>query len=234
MTLPSPQARRPALPSVVVATGDFDVDAIVTVLEERFGDVEYDAAPNFERTLRPAGRKQVSLGLPVAQSQLGYIVAAPAPTEPAYAAWRILQYIVAHGYEGRFGKEVISRRGLAYYIDARYSSAGGPGWITLATGVDTNKIGKLEALLAAEFERLSSEPPTADEVEEAKRHLLGRAVSAAQSNEELGATLARHWIRHGELPSVDTLRARLEAVTLDDVLDIIPEFTSGLTLVVTP
>ena len=234
MTLPSPQARRPALPSVVVATGDIDIDAAVTVLEERFGDVKYDGAPNFERTLRPAGRKQVSLGLPVAQSQLGYIVAAPAPTEPAYAAWRILQYIVAHGYEGRFGKEVISRRGLAYYVDARYSSAGGPGWITLATGVDTDKIGKLEALLAVEFERLSSEPPTADEVEEAKRHLLGRAVSAAQSNEELGATLAQHWIRHGELPSVDTLRARLEAVTLDDVLEISPEFTSGLTLVVTP
>jgi predicted Zn-dependent peptidase len=104
----------------------------------------------------------------------------------------------------------------------------------LATGVDTDKIGRLESLLAAEFERLSSEPPTADEVEEAKRHLLGRGVSAAQSNEELGAKLARHWIRHGELPSVDALRTRLEGVTLEDVLAIIPEFTGGLTIVVTP
>ena len=234
MTLPSAQARQPALPSVVVATGDIDVDATVTLLEERFGDLEYDAAPNFERTLRPAGRKKVSLGLPVAQSQLGYIVAAPAPADPAYPAWRILQYIIAHGYEGRFGKEAISNRGLAYYIDARYSSAGGPGWITFATGVDTDKIGTLESLLATEFERLSSEPPTADEVEEAKRHLLGRAVSAAQSNEELGAKLARHWIRHGELPSVDALRSSLEAVALEDVLDIVPEFTGGLTIVVTP
>ena len=234
MTLPSPQTGQPALPSVVVATGDIDVDAVVTLLEERFGDVEYDGVSNFERTLRPAGRKHVPLGLPVAQSQLGYIVAAPAPTDTAYSAWRILQYIIAHGYEGRFGKEAISNRGLAYYIDARYSSAGGPGWITLATGVDTDKIGRLESLLAAEFERLSSEPPTADDVEEAKRHLLGRAVSAAQSNEELGAKLARHWIRHGELPSVDALRTRLEGVTLEDVLAIIPEFTGGLTIVVTP
>ena len=234
MTIPLTQAGRPALPSVVVATGDIDVDAIVTLLEERFGAVEYGAAPTFERTLRPAGRKHVSLGLPVAQSQLGYIVAAPAPTDRAYWAWRILQYIIAHGYEGRFGKEAISKRGLAYYIDARYSSAGGPGWITLATGVDAHKIGTLESLLAAEFERLSSEPPTADEVAEAKRHLLGRAVSAAQSNEELGAQLARHWIRHGELPSVDALRASLEAITLDDVRDIVPEFTGGLTIVVTP
>lgn len=64
--------------------------------------------------------------------------------------------------------------------------------------------------------------------------MLGRAVSAAQSNEELGAKLARHWIRHAELPSVDLLREQLDAVTVEDVLAIIPSFTSGLTIVVAP
>ena len=50
--------------------------------------------------------------MPIAQSQLGYVVAAPGPAEPNYLAWQLLQYIVAHGYEGRLGKEAISRRGL--------------------------------------------------------------------------------------------------------------------------
>lgn len=234
MSLPSAGARQPALPAVIVATGDIEAGTAFEILEKRFGGFQYAAAPAAERSTRPEGRKQVALGVPVAQSQLGYVVAAPAPTDPDYAAWRILQYIVAHGYEGRFGKEAISRRGLAYYIDVRYSSAGGPGWITLATGVDTEKLGTLEALLAAEFARLSSAPPTADEIAEAKQHLLGRAVSAAQSNEELGAKLARHWIRHAELPSVDLLREQLDAVTVEDVLAIIPSFTSGLTIVVAP
>lgn len=234
MQLPAAAARQPAQPAVVVVTGDVDANAAFALLESRFGAIAPAPSLTVERTTRPTGRKQVSLGVPVAQSQLGYIVAAPAPTDPDYAAWRILQYIVAHGYEGRFGKEAISNRGLAYYVEARYSSAGGPGWITLATGVDTPKLERLDTLLQLQFTKLETEPPTAAEVAEAKEHLLGRAMSASQSNGELGARLARHWLRHAQLPSVEQLRESLEAVTIEDVVAIVPEFTSGLTIAVTP
>ncbi len=234
MQLPAAGAREPARPAVIVVTGDIDVETAFATLEARFGTVSPAPSLTVERTARPSGRKQVTLGVPVAQSQLGYIVAAPGPTDSDYAAWRILQYIIAHGYEGRFGKEAISNRGLAYYVEARYSSAGGPGWITLATGVDTPKLDTLETLLQLEFARLATEPPTAEEVAEAKQHLLGRSISAAQSNSELGAKLARHWLRHAELPSVDRLRESLEAVTVDDVIAIVPDFTAGLTITVTP
>src|SRR5690606_29958082 len=67
---------------------------------------------------------EIALGRPVAQAQLGYIVRAPGPAERAALAWRLLLYVVSHGYEGRLGKEAISNRGLAYYIDSRYRSDG--------------------------------------------------------------------------------------------------------------
>ncbi len=223
-----------ATPAVIAVAGDIATDEAFSLLDTALGDFALAAAPKSERVAPPRGRKNVSLGLPVAQSQPGYIVAAPGPRDDGYLATRILLYILAHHYEGRLGKEAISRRGLAYYIDARHTSNGATGFVTLGIGVDTEKLEALAALLAAELERLRKDPPTNAEIAEARQHFVGRAISAAQGNDELAAELARHWLWHGELPSVETLQKRLDAVSREQVLDAIPGFVDGLTITIAP
>jgi predicted Zn-dependent peptidase len=223
-----------AAPAVVTVAGDVAPDNAFTILDKAFGKFAAAELPKIERVALPTGTRAISLGVPVAQSQLGYVVAAPGPHDDGYLATRILLYTLAHHYEGRFGKEAISRRGLAYYVDARYTSNGGPGFVTLGIGVDTHKLDALAALLAAELERLGKEPPTTAEIEEAKQHLVGRAMSAAQGNDELATELATNWLWHGDLPSVERLRERLDAVTREDVLAVIPGFVNGLTITVAP
>jgi predicted Zn-dependent peptidase len=230
----APATNTAAAPTVVAVAGDIDPDDAFAVLEKTFGKYAVARLPKIERVALPTGTRAISLGVPVAQSQLGYLVAAPGPHDAGYLATRILLYTIAHHYEGRLGKEAISRRGLAYYVDARYTSNGGPGFVTLGIGVDTHKLDALAALLAAELERLGKEPPTEAEIEEAKQHLLGRAVSAAQGNDELAMELARNWLWHGDLPSVERLREQLDAVTRADVLAAIPGFVDGLTITVAP
>ncbi|MEJ2140297.1 MAG: insulinase family protein, partial [Gammaproteobacteria bacterium] len=234
LSMPTAPPEETTAPAVVVISGDVDTEQTFAILEDTFGALERGAVQPYARPAIPTGRKSVSLDLPIAQSQLGYIVAAPAPSAPDYLASRLLLYVLAHGYEGRLGKEAISNRGLAYYIDGQYSSAGGAGWITLSIGVDTDKIGALEKLLAGELARLETSPPTDAEVEEAKRHLLGRALSAAQSNDELTASLARHWLWHERVPSITELETQLDNISHDDVLAIIPAFVDGMTIAVTP
>ncbi|HEX2138599.1 MAG TPA: insulinase family protein, partial [Woeseiaceae bacterium] len=168
----------------------------------------------------------------IAQAQLGYIVPAPPPADPRADAWRLLLYILSHGYEGRLGREAISERGLAYYIDSRYRSDGSDAWITMAVGVDPHKIDALEALMQEELQRLKTEPPTAAEIEEARTHLVGRAVSAAQSNAELADALAVDWIWYGELQSPEELAVRLAAIERQDVLDAIEPFVDGAVITV--
>lgn len=222
------------VPSLIVVAGDIDAQTAQRLLESSFGKLDPPKQVSVRRNPIRHGERTVNLGLPVAQARLGYIVAAPAPDDPDYDAYRLLLYIVSHGYEGRLGKEAISRRGLAYYIDARYHSFGGPGWITLDAGVDPGKLEQLKRVLDEEFRRLETHPPTPAELEEAKNHLLGRAVSAAQSNEELAGALARDWLWYGEIPSVDSLRRRLRHTDLDGVRRVTPAFTDGLTILVAP
>ena len=147
--------------------------------------------------------------------------------EPQALAWQLALYVLSHDYEGRLGIEAIRNRGLVYYIDGRYDSDGSRAWISLAAGVDPPKLPAMDSLLREELQRLRESPPTAAELAEARRHMLGREQTAAQSNEEIAAELARQWLWHGRLRRPGELARELAAVTDEDVRNILPAFTAG-------
>jgi len=173
------------------------------------------------------------IDLPLAQARTGYIVTAPGPQDPSVDAWRAALYILSHDYEGRLGKQAISRRGLVYYIDSGYHSDGTRGWMTFSAGVDPQKQADFRALLEAELERLLSDPPSAAEVAEALQHRTGRALSEQQSNQELADSLARQWLWQGQLESPAELSAKLARVSRDDILLVLQDFVSGTIVEVT-
>jgi len=220
-------------PGLIVASGDLNTAETLALFEKHFADLAAVSSRKTERAKFVATDLTVSVGVPVAQSHLGYVVPAAGPNTSMADAQRLLLYILSHGYEGRLGKEAIAERGLAYYIDSRYRSDGHDGWITLSIGVDTHKATELHQLLRSELERLVTEPPGTTEVEEAKAHFVGRAQSSAQSNAELTATLARQWLWHGALTDADELRNRLASISQEDVLHAIPAFVEGTTILVT-
>jgi zinc protease len=230
--------RRPrtrVAPALIVVSGDVDGERAFELLEKNFGDLPLPPlleAAETRAASADGGEVKVHLNRQIAQAQLGYIVPAPGPADQRSLAYRILLYVLSHDYEGRLGREAISKRGLAYYIDSRYRSDGSNAWITLTVGVDPGKLPDLEALLAAELERLRDEPPTIDEIEEAKRHFLGRARSAAQSNQELSQRIAEHWLWYGDTVTPKTLDRMLGRIGRKDVLDAVPGFIEGVTVVV--
>lgn len=221
-----------ATPMMIVVAGDVIEDHVLALLEQAFGKLAFKPASVARSAHRVPADAVVTIGKPIAQAQLGYIVPAPAPGARMSDAYRLLLYILSHDYGGRLGDKAISNRGLAYYIGSQYRSDGTNAWITLSAGVDPAKMESLKALLAAELERLRSDPPTEAEIHEARRHMIGRLQSAAQSNAELCAQLATQWLWYGEIVTVEALQRRLDNVSRQDVLDIIPDFTDGATIVV--
>lgn len=212
-------------PVFAAIAGDVEAKSAVNKLTAALG------APqplNLQTNLRPStGDITVSIPEEKAQAALGFMAAAPARSDPQALAWEMALYLFAHDYGGRLGEEAISKRGLAYYIGADYrSGASGDGLVTLAIGVDPAKQDALETLIRTELDRFVTEPPTEAELAEAKRHLTGRRISAAQSNEELTAALAEIWASHGMMDAED-YAAAVNAVTLDQLHEILPAFTGG-------
>jgi predicted Zn-dependent peptidase len=90
----------------------------------------------------------------------------------------------------------------------------------------------MRELLRETLGLLAEVPPSEAEVMEAKAHLLGRRISAAQSNEEISAALLEEWVGWGRLLSDEEYAAAVNAVSLQDVERILPAFVAGTTVVV--
>jgi predicted Zn-dependent peptidase len=219
-------------PVLIVVAGDVDAQATVAELDKAFADLSPSVPTRHAAAGPELADTAVHLGVPLAQAEVGYLVPAPGPAEGMADAWRLSLYALCHDYEGRLGKRAISDTGLAYFLDCRYRSDGTRAWITVAAGVDPSKLDAFRAVLAEELERLASEPPTEDEIAEAKRFLIGRRESAAQSNAELSTMLARQWLWYGRIVPADALERRLSPVQRDAVTDAARQFTRGATIVV--
>jgi predicted Zn-dependent peptidase len=87
--------------------------------------------------------------------------------------------------------------------------------------------------MQATLNDLAENPPTDAEVEEAKSHLLGRRLTAAQSNAEVSAELIEDWVGHGRLPSDEEFAVAVNVVSSQDVERVIPAFLAGTTITVT-
>ena len=164
---------------------------------------------------------------PLSQGGLGYVVEGPPPGTREALAWRMMLYVLTHDYSGRLGRSAITEKGLVYHIYSSLRTNGRQTWATIWTGVDPDKADAMEAELRAQIGLLASEPPTASEVESARNHILGRDVTAAQSNDELTARLARNFVETGGLRSHEQLRALLETITPQDLAAAGPSFVHG-------
>ncbi len=227
----SPSRNKTPLPVTVIVSGKVDPLQAFAVLEHLFGRMALGAlatAPG--RPAKIPGVVRERIPKPFAQGGLGYVVEGPRPGTRDALIWRMLLYVLTHDYSGRLGNSAIRDKGIVYHIYSRLWTDGARSWATISTGVDPDKANTMEAELRAELARLVSEPPAADEVEAARNHLLGRDLTAAQSNEELTAKLAREFIESGGLRTHQQLRALLETITSQDLAAAAPSFIRGTTV----
>lgn len=211
-------------PVAVVAVGDLDEDEALRLLATAFRGLPRHR-PRPAQSLK-VKRSEVRIAMPgKAQSQIGYAV----PADPsAPLPWRMLLYLAAHDYEGRLGKELIARRGLLYYIGTAWHSDGRTAWLSLAAGVNPDRFDETSALFFSLLQAFRDQPPTKAEVEEARKHLIGRRLTAPMSNEEMSAAYAREWIERGRLLTDEEWEREVRKVRREDLLRIVPAFLDGV------
>jgi zinc protease len=216
------------VPLAVIVSGNLDVSQTVDILERQLGSV----VPGTKRqSHRPPGPRsklvRERIGKPLSQGAIGYVVEAPAPGTREALAWRMLLYVLTHDYSGRLGWSAISDKGLVYHIYSSLRTDGQRSWVTISTGVDPDKADAMEAELRAQLARLASEPPSQTEVDVARNHLLGRDLTAAQSNEELTAKWTRQFVETGGVQAHEDLRRRLNEISVADLANAARDFANG-------
>jgi len=217
-------------PIAIVISGNVEIETAFTILERQLGQVAPVNLANGVPEAPPPSRPKIireRIAKPLAQGGIGYVAEGPAPGTREALAWRMLLYVLTHDYSGRLGRSAITEKGIVYHIYSSFRTNGARSWATISTGVDPAKADAMEAELRAQLAKLASTPPSAAETDAARNHLLGRDLTAAQSNEELAAKLTREFVETGALRSHAQLRELLQTITPADLSALVPLMAKG-------
>lgn len=221
---------RTGRPLAVIVSGKIDTSAAFAKLEQKLGQAAPGEIGASRSPTRGRGMVRERIAKPLSQGALGYAVEGPPPGTLEALAWRMMLYVLTHDYSGRLGRSAITEKGLAYHIYSSFRTNGRQTWATIWTGVDPVKADAMEAEFKSQIEMLASEPPTAEEIEAARNHLLGRDLTAAQSNDELAAKLMREFVETGGARFHEQLQLALKAITAEDLAKAAKTFTRGTIL----
>ncbi len=117
----------------------------------------------------------------------------------------------------RFFIRIREQMGLAYYVGANQMIGLAPGLFAFYLGTNPQKIEPVKAALLEEIGKLASGGLTSEELERAKKKLIGQQQIANQSNDAFGYMTALDELYGLGFNHYKTLEQDVNAVTLDEV-----------------
>jgi predicted Zn-dependent peptidase len=129
----------------------------------------------------------------------------------------VLHGIVGGGMSSRLFQEVREKRGLAYSVFTFGSAYADSGMVGVYAGCLPKKAPEVLDVIRAELESIANGNITPDELLRGKGQMRGAAVMGLEDTGAKMTRIAKAELVYGELPTVDDILRRIDAVTLDDV-----------------
>lgn len=150
------------------------------------------------------------------QSNLAVAVRTPGATNPERAALVVLAAILGGGGQ-RLYEEIRDKRGLAYNTGTSFLQMGDAGVLLAMAGTEPRSAEQVAALLRAELQRLSDEPPTAEEVAQSIAYVVDGQIVSLETNSARARDLARREALYGVAPPRAQFLRQVQAVRPADV-----------------
>jgi len=131
----------------------------------------------------------------------------------------IFSTVLGGNMSSRLFQEIREKRGLAYAIYSHISAYMDTGLIRVYVATDKGEINRVLELIEQQIKRIQSGHLCADDIASAKDYLIGGILIAAENVDNLMIRLARNEFIFERYIGYEELIARLERVTLDEVID---------------
>jgi predicted Zn-dependent peptidase len=208
---------------VIAAAGHVDHDAIVALAREtEKRAAEFGAAPVPEPApAEPAAtarfKRKDTEQVHVCLGGIGI----PRGDERRFAL-RVMDAILGGLSSSRLFQAVREERGLAYSVFTFSGQFTDAGQVGLYVGTRPDRLGEAMQVVGEELDRMRDEPATEEELERAKENVKARVVLGMESTSARMNRLGSSLLFDLPLLSVDEIMARMDAVTLDDLRDLVP------------
>jgi len=201
--------------TIFSVAGKYDFDVVCQQIEKLFESEPQEGDKSI--ILGPRQGKYTHIDNDGAQVHIALMTETVKPTDEDYYNARIAISVLSGGMSARLFTEVREKRGLCYAIGARYHALKEAAGIMCYAGTTPDKAQETLDCVIGEFNRLG-EGISAEEIDRAKVGLKSSLILQSESSSSrAGAIGSDHYIL-GRVRSLDEIKDRIEATSVDSVL----------------
>jgi len=205
---------------VLAVAGDVDPDETAGRIANLLGDLSHEPfdAPAPAVEPRPTAVREAVVHKERAQAHLVIGFRGVTVQDDDRFELEVLAQLLA-GQGGRLFLDLRDRRGLAYSVNAVNVEGYAPGYFAVYIATSPEKLDEARGGLLEALEALVQSPASADELDRAKRHLIGNHAIGRQRNSFHAAHTALD-ARYGlGADALHHFADRIQAVTAESALD---------------
>jgi len=202
----------------VAVVGAIDAATLAARLDDLFAGLPAQArlTPVPDATVQSLGERIV-VDYDVPQANIRFGRSGLARRDPDYIAAMVVNHILGGGaFTSRLWQEVREKRGLTYSVYSALTTAAHSPCFVGATSTKNERAAESLNVIATECARLAADGPTADELEKAKKYLVGSYALRFDTSTKIAGHLLQLQRDGFEASYLDRRNAEVEAVTLDD------------------
>jgi predicted Zn-dependent peptidase len=182
-------------------------DASVRPLPARHGGLAPATSAGLRLVSRPTEQAHLMLGVP----------GVPRADDRRYTL-NILSTALGGGMSSRLFQEIRERRGLAYSVYAFASGFSDAGVFGAYAGCLPSKVDQVIELAVAALDDVARDGLTVEELARGKGQAKGSIVLGLEDSGSRMSRIGNADLVLGELPSIDEVLARIDAITMDDIV----------------
>lgn len=205
---------------ILAVAGAVRHEDIVRLAESLYGSISLEQTPaptlDFSPELFPL-TSYLEERRPIEQAHIVLGYRAFGRKDPRRYALRLLSVILGESMSSRLFQEIRERRGLAYHISTDVDLFEECGSLSIAAGVDHPRREEALDAIRREVDLILARDIHLDELEQAKRYLLGQYTMSLDSITGQLYHVGESVLHHDDLVHPDELFDRYKRVTLDEL-----------------
>jgi len=209
---------------IFTVAGKYDFDAVKGQIERLFGDIKPIDGSGVE--VGDRGGRYTHIANDGAQVHIGLMTETAVPTDEDYYNARVAVSVLSGGMSSRLFTEVREKRGLCYAVGARYHGLKEAAGICCYAGTTPDKAQETADVIIGEFNRLS-EGIEEEEIHRAKVGLKSALIMQSESSASRAGAIGGDWYIMGRVRSLDEIKEKIEATSVETVLDFLKRRAFG-------
>jgi zinc protease len=215
--------------------GSITAASAAAMVDEVFGDLPAggDLTPVMPATVAGLGETEI-IDLDIPQSTIRFGMPGLLLKDPDYVPAVVLNHILGGGsFTSRLWQEVREKRGLAYSVNSSLYPYRQSGIFYGGTATKNERAREALDVIREEIARMAATGPTEEELDKAKRYLVGSYALRFDTSTKIAAQLDGIQVENLGIDYMERRNGEYQAVTLDDLKRVSSRLLGGGQMLVT-